>query len=367
MARTILVSVILVAGCLTSVTARQAAPTNVRIMAGLNNPRGLALGPNGAVYVAEAGAGGAGPCRVAPTNETRCFGLTGAISRFFNGTQARIITGLPSHALPGGEAANGPNDLSFQNTGDMFVVMGLGFDPVDRRFFGDAGASFGKLLQISEGQIREAGDVTAYERDVNPGGGPPDSNPYGVLVLQSVRVVADAGANAVVSVIASGLVNTVAVFPSRPNRATDAVPTAIAVGPDGAYYVGELSGVPFATGAANVIALLRARRRKCFGAALQPLPTSTSGPTAASMLSSPRPVRSSLPCQAISSESDPTERERSLSRTWIDRHQWSSMAAEPSITRTAASPPAPVRYGNTRRKRLLFFSRAVAFSASRSD
>jgi hypothetical protein len=252
MARTILVSVILVAGCLTSVTARQAAPTNVRIMAGLNNPRGLALGPNGAVYVAEAGAGGAGPCRVAPTNETRCFGLTGAISRFFNGTQARIITGLPSHALPGGEAANGPNDLSFQNTGDMFVVMGLGFDPVDRRFFRDAGASFGKLLQISEGQIREAGDVTAYERDVNPGGGPPDSNPYGVLVLQSVRVVADAGANAVVSVIASGLVNTVAVFPSRPNRATDAVPTAIAVGPDGAYYVGELSGVPFATGAANV-------------------------------------------------------------------------------------------------------------------
>jgi hypothetical protein len=203
--------------------------------------------------VAESGAGGAGPCRVAPTNETRCFGLTGAISRFLNGTQARIVTGLPSHALPSGEAANGPNDLSFQNTGDMFVVMGLGFDPVDRRFFGQAGASFGKLLQISpEGQIREAGDVTAYERDVNPGGGPPDSNPYGVLALQSVRLVADAGANAVVSVIASGLVNTVAVFPSRPNRATDAVPTAIAVGPDGAYYVGELSGVPFATGAANV-------------------------------------------------------------------------------------------------------------------
>jgi hypothetical protein len=244
---------ILVAGCVISVTARQAAPTNVRIMAGLNNPRGLALGPNGAVYVAESGAGGAGPCRVAPTNETRCFGLTGAISRFLNGTQARIVTGLPSHALPSGEAANGPNDLSFQNTGDMFVVMGLGFDPVDRRFFGQAGASFGKLLQISpEGQIREAGDVTAYERDVNPGGGPPDSNPYGVLALQSVRLVADAGANAVVSVIASGLVNTVAVFPSRPNRATDAVPTAIAVGPDGAYYVGELSGVPFAAGAANV-------------------------------------------------------------------------------------------------------------------
>jgi hypothetical protein len=254
MTRTIVTIALLVAVCLfASMEAQGPPPTNVRIMAGLDNPRGLALGPNGAVYVAEAGSGGAGPCRAAPTNEMRCFGLTGAISRFFNGTQARVISGLPSHALPGGNDAAGPNDVSFQNTGDMFVIMGLGFDPVDRRFFGNAGASFGKLLRISpEGQISEAGDVTAHERDVNPAGPPLDSNPYGVLALPSVRLVADAGANAVVSVIASGLVNTVAVFPSRPNRPTDAVPTSIAVGPDGAYYVGELSGAPFAAGAANV-------------------------------------------------------------------------------------------------------------------
>src|SRR5262249_51467787 len=35
-------------------------------------------------------------------------------------------------------------------------------------------------------------------------------------------------------------------------RATDAVPTSVARGPDGAYYVGELTGVPFAVGAANI-------------------------------------------------------------------------------------------------------------------
>jgi hypothetical protein len=254
MTRTIVTIALLVAVCLfASMEAQGPPPTNVRIMAGLNNPRGLALGPNGSVYVAEAGAGGAGPCRVSPTNETRCFGLTGAITRFVSGTQQRVVTGLPSHALPGGDAAAGPNDVSVQSTGELFVVVGLGFDPVDRRFFGSEGAQFGKLLRISaEGQISEAGDVTAYERDVNPAGPPLDSNPYGVLALPSVRIVADAGANAVLSIVPSGLVNTLAVFPSRPNRATDSVPTAIAIGPDGAYYVGELSGVPFAAGVANV-------------------------------------------------------------------------------------------------------------------
>jgi sugar lactone lactonase YvrE len=32
----------------------------------------------------------------------------------------------------------------------------------------------------------------------------------------------------------------------------DAVPTGLAVGPDGAYYVGQLTGGPFTTGVANV-------------------------------------------------------------------------------------------------------------------
>jgi sugar lactone lactonase YvrE len=33
------------------------------------------------------------------------------------------------------------------------------------------------------------------------------------------------------------------------------VPTSVALGPDGAYYVGQLTGVPFVTGAANVYRL----------------------------------------------------------------------------------------------------------------
>jgi sugar lactone lactonase YvrE len=62
----------------------------------------------------------------------------------------------------------------------------------------------------------------------------------------------DAGANALLRVGANGVISTLAVFPARPVRSTDSVPTSVVEGPDGAYYVGELTGVPFAAGAANV-------------------------------------------------------------------------------------------------------------------
>jgi hypothetical protein len=235
-------------------TTHLVAATNTLIMSGLNSPRGLALGPDGGIYVAEAGAGGAGPCQIAPTNENRCFGQTGAISRFLNGVQYRIVSNLPSHALPNGDAGAGPNDIGFEGS-DMLVVIGFGFNPASsaRRSFGPLGELFGELLRISaKGEITVAADVSTYEKDVNPAGGPLDSNPFGLLALPTLRLVADAGANALLSVLPSGLVNTIAVFPSRPTRTTDSVPTAVAVGPDGAYYVSELSGVPFTTGAANV-------------------------------------------------------------------------------------------------------------------
>ena len=99
---------------------------------------------------------------------------------------------------------------------------------------------------------RVIADLAAYEAAVNPGGGPIDSNPFGVLAIPGARLVTDAGANALLEVKANGDISTVAVFPSRPVRSTDAVPTAVVVGPDGAYYVSELSGMPFDAGAARV-------------------------------------------------------------------------------------------------------------------
>lgn len=104
----------------------------------------------------------------------------------------------------------------------------------------------------ASGRWRAVADVSAHEVSANPDGNVVDTNPYGVLAEPGQHIVTDAGGNSLLSVGANGEVSTLAVFPARPGRATDAVPTAVVSGPDGAYYVSELTGVPFADGAANV-------------------------------------------------------------------------------------------------------------------
>ena len=235
-----------VAGSGTAVT-----PPGTAVMTGLDNPRHLAFGPEGGLYVAEAGRGGSGPCSVI-RGELQCAGASGAVSRLWHGIQSRVVTELPSYAPVSGAGATGPHAVSLHGRGGAYVAIGLGGNLATRATIGQG---FGRTARFApNGNWRYEDDIAAYEEANNPDNSPiPESNPYEIFAGPGGRVLADAGGNDLLRVRSNGDISTLAVFPSRPQgRDTDSVPTSVAVGPDGAYYVGELTGGPFAVGGANV-------------------------------------------------------------------------------------------------------------------
>lgn len=235
-------------------------PIVTKAMTGLDNPRGLAFGPEGALYVAEAGRGGAGPC-IMLRGAQRCYGASGAVTRLWRGIQERVATNFPSYADPTGEAI-GPHDIAFGPRGGAILLVGTQGDPAVRSQFGPDGPLFGTLVRANAaGGWDTVADVSAYETAANPDGGMVDSNPYRLFdepvdwrgPRERGVLLVDAGANALLRVAEDGQISTVAVFPSRSSgRETDSVPTAVVAGPDGALYVSELTGVPFGDTAARI-------------------------------------------------------------------------------------------------------------------
>lgn len=238
------------------------APT---VMAtGLDNPRGMAFGPDGALYVVEAGRGGTSTlCLPNPGGAPgqRCYGPTGAITRVVSpGVFGRVLGGLPSLAGPTGAEATGPHDIDF-GFGHAFLTVGSGGDPALLAPFRAAGINLASLLMVSyTGQITPVVDFGAFESASNPAGGPIDSNAYGLDILATRAVVADAGANALLQVTPDLAITPLAVFPPRTvpgpggvgTVEMESVPTTVVEGPDGSLYVGELTGFPFPAGGARV-------------------------------------------------------------------------------------------------------------------
>jgi hypothetical protein len=240
-------------GLAATAASAAAAPTASVVMTGLDNPRGLVFGPREALYVAEAGRGGDRSCGGGPDGGEVFFGQTGAVSRLLRGHQERISTGLPSIAEEGGVGATGPHSLDFRGRNGRLTI-GLGGDPAVRGSCGPGSDQFGWVAKIDEdGDWSLRDDVAAHEAEENPDGGEIDSNPYGLLKSGEGSLVTDAGGNALVHVSPKSETTTLAVFPSRSTgRDTDSVPTTVVEGPDGALYVGELTGFPFPVGGANV-------------------------------------------------------------------------------------------------------------------
>ena len=260
------------------------------VVAGLDNPRGVDVGSDGSVYIAESGSGGATLVEAIIEGEPSfgCLGDTGAITRIDGSGTAHHVATLPSLAEafdpdgpgpaeptcagPIGFAAGGPSNVAALGRGTLSVAMGLGGPEALQETLGDA---FGSLHRVRpNGKTRFLGNIAAYEEANDPDFEGSDSNPYGVALVPGGRLVADAGANALFHVANDGTISTVAVFPRLaptpfvpPSCADElpfplppagtpippqAVPTSVAVGPDGAYYVGILTGFPFPVGEAKV-------------------------------------------------------------------------------------------------------------------
>ena len=259
--------------CFAVVSGTKVAQTTALqvIASGLESPRGIDFGPDGAIYVAEAGTGGSTFIPSFAEGLALGFGSNGALTRIKNGKQERVLTGLPSlTAVPEGTPVPteqgsysqvvGLDDIKFGHYGDVYAVFGYGTNPVYRDTLGSAGEDLGKLIKFrlkADGSLERHGvvaDLLEYERINNPDGGDLYGDPYSLRVQGNNLIVADAGANDVVRADKAGEVSVVSVFPRRTvDGATfQAVPTVIAIGPDHAYYVGQLTGNPSPEGAARI-------------------------------------------------------------------------------------------------------------------
>jgi hypothetical protein len=262
------------------------APTPVGqlsvVVSGLNSPKHLAFGPDGHLYVAESGVGDPTsapancvmiPGDAGPALVNACVGKTGAIARIDGNQATTVLGGLESVQEPG--EATGPSAVAFDH-GRLAVLM----QDLDVRADGSTGLPGGD--EFGKGLLAEPGSSTsswvlfpnfaAYATE-NPqvnGGGTQgetanDSDPYDITAYRGGWAVVDAAANDLLWISPLGRISMLARFPTQTETAppgvfgpvavtvqAQAVPTSVAVGPDGALYVGGLRGAPSLPGTADV-------------------------------------------------------------------------------------------------------------------
>jgi len=251
----------------------EAAPRLKVVAKGLDNPRGLAVGRDGTVYVAESGNAGS---RCVGTGDARmCLGSTGAVTAIKNGRKKRIHRGLPSLGLRN-SSTSGAQDLAFDAKGRLRALLG-GMARSELEKFGPGARRLGTVVALPGRKV--VADLAAYEARNNPDGTPPamdglNSNPQSFVIdKDGSMVVADGGANDVLHVSRKGKVRLLSLLPpqcaklpegfpadqapppgdcAKGEVPAESVPTSVVKGPDGAYYVGELTGFPFEKGSARI-------------------------------------------------------------------------------------------------------------------
>ena len=277
----------LAAGTVAIPAVAEATPAAVKVtvvQGGLNAPRHLVLTGAG-LSVTEAGTvspvGAAncvtGPATEGPGTSQFCTSPTGTVVTIApHGQSGPALTGLPSVTEEAIKEVTGPSAIAYSRgreavTIDDFLVTKDGGTSLLPQPFASA---FGTLRVISHGKtsvvdlaaFAAAHPQTAYSLGTVPGETPYDSDPYDVIAYRGGWVVADAGGNDLLYVSAAGRVSMLARFPAVAEQApagvfgnpapitvdAQAVPTSVAIGPDGALYVGLLRGAPSDPGTSDI-------------------------------------------------------------------------------------------------------------------
>jgi len=238
----------------------RSAPNNVTVFAtGLNNPRGLKFGPDGNLYVAEGGIGGAdsteGCCeQVIPPVGPYTGSVPGSrISKIdANGVRTTAVDNLPSSQTSAttGNLTSGAADIAF--IGETLYILLAG-----------AGCSHGVsqvpempngLLRVNAvGTTELIANLSAFVKanpvaHPNPGDFEPDGTWYSMIALGDTLYAVEPNHGELDKITASGQISRIADISASQGHI---VPTALAY--HGNFYVGNLNTFPVVPGSSKIL------------------------------------------------------------------------------------------------------------------